>query len=266
MPSVLALGAGAAIAGGAIPAANGTITGCYVRPNVDGPNGQFRIIDKENPQQTCDAINETELQFNQRGPQGTKGDPGPAGAPGQKGDPGVQGNTGPAGPPGAAGGGGANDKFGGVSGPAADIFMKIDGIAGERGPVKAAFAIESFSFGVQNKGNQAAGGGGGGKAAFQSFSFVKRYDSSSPTLFQAAATGKVLQKATVEFRAQDGGATFLKYTFSKLTVDDYQHGGAAAANTLDQVSFDYAKVEVDYKKVSGGSVKAGYNLAQNKGF
>ena len=144
--------------------------------------------------------------------------------------------------------------------------MKIDGIAGERGPVKAAFAIESFSFGVQNKGNQAAGGGGGGKAAFQSFSFVKRYNSSSPALFQAAATGKVLQKAIVEFRAEDGGATFLKYTFSNLTVDDYQHGGAAAANTLDQVSFDYAKVEVDYVKAGGGRAKAGYNLAQNKKF
>lgn len=271
VPTVAAIGAGSAIAIGAIPSADGTIRTCYQRGNGDNIPDRFRVID-ENQQCIQDPqanINETELAWNQRGVQGDpgpEGDTGPRGDTGPKGDPGPQGPAGPAGPPGPSGEGKGTGP-GGVTGPDADIFMKIDGIEGESSDDKhkGAIELESFSFGVANPGSQAVGGAGGGKAAFQSFSFVKRYDRSSPVLFRAAATGEHIKKATLTFRRPGGeGETFLKYTFSNLLVDDYRHGGSAAAETLDQVSFDYNKVSVEYKSPLGASIKAGYDLKANK--
>jgi hypothetical protein len=89
-----AVAGGLVLAGGvayaAIPAADGTITGCYTAANsvLGMPKGSLRVVD--------DAAhcrrNEQPLTWNQVGP---KGDPGPAG---EKGEQGSQGETGPPGP------------------------------------------------------------------------------------------------------------------------------------------------------------------------
>ena len=91
-PTIIVVASGfgtvfAAAAGGSIPATNGTITGCY--PTV-GPIKPLSLIDTSTAA-TCPP-GQTEVTFNQTGPQG------PAGATGQ---------TGPAGPQGAAGAPGA---------------------------------------------------------------------------------------------------------------------------------------------------------------
>src|SRR3954452_12794549 len=108
LPTVAALGAGAAIAVAAIPDANGTIHGCIERTATgeNGFSGGLRIIDGSNE---C-ANSETPLDWNQQGPPGAPGAPG---APGQKGDKGAPGDAGNSPPPAVT-----------------QVYLKIDGIQG----------------------------------------------------------------------------------------------------------------------------------------
>jgi hypothetical protein len=66
-----------AVAVANIPAADGTITGCYGKKA-----GNLRVIDAATSQ--CDS-NENKLTWNQTGPQGPAGPPGPAGPQGPPG-------------------------------------------------------------------------------------------------------------------------------------------------------------------------------------
>jgi hypothetical protein len=99
-----------AVALAAIPGTGGVITGCYTKTS-----GALRVIDAQAvPAQTC-TTKETQLTWNQTGPQGPQGPRGPQGTPGPvgpQGDPGpqglpgatgTQGDTGPAGPQGPQG-------------------------------------------------------------------------------------------------------------------------------------------------------------------
>src|SRR5690348_383117 len=81
LPTLAALGAGAAVAFAAIPAADGTIHAC-INP-ASTPPGAVRIIDDAT--QTC-AAGETPLTWSQTGPPGPAGPQGPQGDPGPAGD------------------------------------------------------------------------------------------------------------------------------------------------------------------------------------
>ena len=86
-----------------IPAPNGVIYGCY-----DKSNGSLRVID--NTVTTC-KVNETQITWNETGPQGPIGPQGPTGPQGLQGMPGPTGSTGPRGPAGPAGPAGTTDVF-----------------------------------------------------------------------------------------------------------------------------------------------------------
>lgn len=99
-PAVL-LGAAATLAAigiafAAIPASDGTISGCYKKSG-----GSFRVIDSQ-AGTTC-AATENPISFSQRGPTGPKGANGPKGPTGPAGVPGPTGPKGTAGAKGAAG-------------------------------------------------------------------------------------------------------------------------------------------------------------------
>ena len=91
---ILAFTAGVLAAGGiayaAIPAADGTIHGCYTKSGGAGADGALRVVDEG---AACGA-GEQAITWSQTGP---KGDPGSAGPQGPAGP------TGPTGPAGAAG-------------------------------------------------------------------------------------------------------------------------------------------------------------------
>src|SRR3954462_14365929 len=115
LPTVAALGAGAAVAVAAIPSADRTIHAC-INP-ASTPPGAVRIIDDAT--QTC-AAGETPLTWSQTGPQG------PAGAQGPQGDPGPAGDT-------TSSSSSPNDSFSTPSqagGPSVDMFLRLAGIAG----------------------------------------------------------------------------------------------------------------------------------------
>jgi hypothetical protein len=128
---IATLGVLAAVGAGyaAIPSAGGVIHSCYNASS--NPSGQLRVIDAEAGAK-C-AKNEKALDFNQRGPQGLRGDTGPQGP---QGDPGPQGPQGPQGLQGEQGPKGDT----GATGPAGSGGMSDAYVGSDSGPV---FIIDS---------------------------------------------------------------------------------------------------------------------------
>jgi type VI secretion system secreted protein Hcp len=159
---------------------------------------------------------------------------------------------------------------------AADYFLKIDGIEGESKADKhtGEIDLESFSWGATQSGSFATGGGGGsGKVAMQDFHFTMGINKAGPALFLACAQGDHIPKAILTCRkAGKEQQEFLKVTFSDILVSSYQTGGAGGADVLptDQISLNFAKIEIEYKEQQktgalAGSVKKFFDLKSVKG-
>jgi type VI secretion system secreted protein Hcp len=156
-----------------------------------------------------------------------------------------------------------------------DYFLKIDGIKGESADVKHKDEIdlEAFSWGETMTAPAPSGGGGGaGKVHLQDFHFTTKVNKASPLLFLACAMGKHIKQAI--FTARKAGKSqqeFLIFKFTDLLITSYQVGGAEAGQALpiDSVSFNFAKVEYEYKaqKPDGSldaAIKAGWDAKLNK--
>ena len=156
-----------------------------------------------------------------------------------------------------------------------DFFLKIDKIEGESKDHKHAgeIDVDSWSWGATQPGAHAAGGGGGaGKVAMQDFHFTMKMNKSSPKLMLLVASGEHIPKAVLTCRkAGKDQQEYMKVTMTDLLVSSYQAGGSASSEVLpvDQVSLNFAKIEVEYKEQQkdgtlGAAVKAGYDLKAMK--
>ena len=200
LPVAVALGAGTAVAIAAIPSASdGVIHACY-----STSNGALRVVDVEaSPPQTCSS-GEATLTWDQTGPQGPQGDPGPPGADATDTS------------------GVGTDTSGGLQpgGPSADIFLKLDGIAGDSTDSrhKGEIDVEAVAYGVKRS----------GRRHVATIRIDKVYDSSSPKLLAASATGRHIKSATITFRLSGAPAdsAFLTYHLSNVVVSSYEQGGA----------------------------------------
>jgi type VI secretion system secreted protein Hcp len=257
LPAALALGAGTAVAIAAIPASDGTIHACYSTTGT--PTGAARIVEETD---TC-ATTEKALTWNQTGPTGPAGPSGPSGPPGDSGSSG-SGSFG-----GTDTGTSGGDQAGG---PSADIFLKLDGIAGESTDEdhKGEIDVEAFTF------NAKRATASGGKMKFAPFRFIKVYDASSPKLVQAAASGRHIRSAVLTFRrsGDPNGVEFLTYKLSDVVVASYQEGGAnadqrALGSLEDEVGLNPAKVQVTERTVdangkAGPAVTASFDVKHGK--
>jgi type VI secretion system secreted protein Hcp len=154
---------------------------------------------------------------------------------------------------------------------AVDYFLKIDGIDGEsmqKGHEKE-IEIMSFSWGEQNAGSFAGNlGGGSGKVSMQDFHFTVPVNKSSPKLFLACATGEHIKSAVLVCRkAGKTQQEFLKWKFTDLLISSYNTSGSGGSDVvpIDQVSFNFTKIEVSYapQKQDGSldaALPAGYDL------
>lgn len=290
LPTAAALGAGAAIAAGAIPGSDGTITGCYNSKTANGvpqeifindyglAPGALRVIDPSLPhtiqlptggsEPNLGAVclengEETEIKWNQKGPAGPRGEEGKEGKEGKAGGSGAPGSQGAPGTPliggttfGVSGGGGT--------------FLKIDGIEGESTTKdhKGEISIDSFSVGAQgaqNIGSQSSGAGAG-KVSIQSFSITKKLDKSSPLLFQAAATGQHIKEAVLSFAHKSSGKelTYLKFEFKNVLVSSVQDGSSGGGQPTEQVTFNFSKVEESFIEPNGKTgATVNFNVATN---
>jgi type VI secretion system secreted protein Hcp len=159
---------------------------------------------------------------------------------------------------------------------AVDYFLKVDGIQGESkaDKHKNEIDIESFSWGATQSGTFAAGGGGGaGKVSMQDFHFTMGVNKASPALFLSCAQGDHIKNATLTCRkAGKEQQEFMKVTMSDVLVSSFQTGGSGGGDVVptDQISLNFAKIEVEYKEQDAtgkltGSVKKWFDLKSVKG-
>lgn len=160
---------------------------------------------------------------------------------------------------------------------AIDYFLKIEGIPGESldSKHKGEIEVEAWSWGETHAAPPGApgGGGGAGKVQMQDFNFTTRTSKASPNLMLACASGKHFKGAVLTARkAGKPQAEFLTFSLSDILVSAYQTGGAEGEVVpMDSVSLNFSKIQVEYKQQNpdgslGASVKAGWDLKQNKKF
>jgi type VI secretion system secreted protein Hcp len=153
-----------------------------------------------------------------------------------------------------------------------DYFLKIDGIEGESADAmhKGEIDLDSWSWG-ETQAHPPGGGGVVGKVTMSDFSFTTKLSKASPRLFLACAEGNHIKAAWLTARRAAGKAAdyFLKWTFSDLLISSYHTQAASGDAPVEQVSFNFAKIEVEYKEQRhdgsfGGAYKAGWDLKANK--
>lgn len=137
-----------------------------------------------------------------------------------------------------------------------DYFLKIDGIKGESldAEHKGEIEVESFSWGMANRGAPGGGGRTTGKNQFTGFDFGALSTSASPQIVLQAATGKHIKQALLSGRKAGGeGGDFLKIKMTDVLISSYQQtampGSPESGETvsdnepMDKVSMNFAKIE-----------------------
>ncbi len=158
-----------------------------------------------------------------------------------------------------------------------DCFLKIDGIQGESKDAAHKNEIEvlSLNWGANQTGTAAYGGGAGaGRVNMQDISFTKRFDKASPKLMLNCCNGTHIKNAV--FTLRKAGGEQQEYMFIRLNdviVSSVSAGGSTDGGDdipLESVTFNYGKIEVEYKEQKedgtlGGTIKAFWDVKQNKG-
>ena len=158
---------------------------------------------------------------------------------------------------------------------ALNIFLKLAGIKGESTDVQHREEIEvaSFSWGLSRQRATSTGGGAGAsKADFQDLHVVTNVSQASPQLVLASAAGRHIETAILTCRKVSGGTQqdFLKYTLSDVLVASYHTDGQAEDSVpVDEVSFTYAQIKVEYRPQRpdgslGAPITAGWNVKTNE--
>jgi len=117
----------------------------------------------------------------------------------------------------------------------------------------------------------AAGGGGAGKVSMQDFHFTMPVNKASPALFLACAQGDHIKNAILTCRkAGKKQQEFMKVTMSDVLVSLFQIGGAVGVVPTDQISLNFAKIEVEYQEQDAtgkivASIKKWFDLNSMKG-
>ena len=156
---------------------------------------------------------------------------------------------------------------------AVDYFLKVEGIQGESkaDDHKDEIDLESFSWGETQSGTWATGGGGTGKVSMQDFHFTMAVSKASPALFLACAEGDHIKNAILTCRkAGKKQQEFMKVTMSDVLVSLFQIGGAVGVVPTDQISLNFAKIEVEYQEQDAtgkivASIKKWFDLNSMKG-
>jgi len=176
-----------------------------------------------------------------------------------------------------------------VPNPLTAIFLKLDGIAGESTAKSHKKEIDVFSYeqGIDQTVFHSGSGGASsaGKARFSPVRFRKNVDLASIPLLLACAQGKLIKDAVFTFTRGASGFQFYKVTFHDVLITHIVERagtgtqypltfsalevGAADSGFLDEVTFDYRKIQWEYKtqKPTGGpgtTVQGGWDVAANK--
>jgi len=156
---------------------------------------------------------------------------------------------------------------------ASDMFMNVDGVAGEAVDDKHSDWIEilEFNHGVsQAMSATGVGSKHGGKAEFQPFTVTKPVDKATPDLMLKCIDGSTIPKIEIECCEATGDKhTYLKYTFENCGVTSLNAGGAVGNGdrVTESVGFISDKLTVEYTPIEGdkpgAAVSRTWNIATN---
>ena len=153
----------------------------------------------------------------------------------------------------------------------ADMFIKIDGIAGEaqddvhRGEIDVA----SWHWRMSQQSSMMPGSGGGaGKATINDLEFIHQIDRASPNLMRYCLTGRHIPKVVLSVRKAGGvPLDFLKITMGDVVVTSVEPSGASNKH-WEHVTLSFARVKQEYivqgKLGTGnGTVTASFDIKEN---
>lgn len=156
---------------------------------------------------------------------------------------------------------------------AVDMFMKIDGIAGESTDKthKDETEVLAWSWGATQHGTMHTGtGGGSGKVSFQDISFTKYIDKGSPLLLDKLAGGTHIKSATLVVRKAGGAPLeYLTFKMEEVIVTSVSTGGSGGEDRLtEHVTLNFAKYDYQYVPqkpdgTGGGAVISSYHISAN---
>ncbi len=161
---------------------------------------------------------------------------------------------------------------------AVDMFLKIEGLPGESTDERHKDEIEvlSYSWSVHQPRTVSASSHGSltaERAEFNDFVVVKALDKASPKLALACANGEHFPAIRMEIcRAGGDKQPYMEYKMTDVIVTSLRPGGSGdgEAVPLEEVSFNYGKIEWKYTKLDphggkpAGNIAAGWDLKLNR--
>lgn len=142
---------------------------------------------------------------------------------------------------------------------AVDMYLKIEGIAGESKDSEHEGEIDiiSWAWGMSQSGSMHRGGGGGsGKVSFQDVTFTHYVDKATGNLMLYCANGKHIPEAVLVVRkAGETALEYFKITMTDCIITTVSSGGSDDQDKLkEDFSINFAKVKVEYQEqASDGS-------------
>jgi len=156
---------------------------------------------------------------------------------------------------------------------AVNMFLKLDGVAGEATEKghKDEIEILSFSWGVSHPAAIAhTDRRRAGRAQLTDISFMIRNGKASPTLMLACASGRHLKEGLfVIEKAGEQPFQFYKLSISDVLVTSYQVSGSEEEVPTESFSLNFRKLELTetVQNDKGGiaqTVEAGFDFARNR--
>lgn len=131
--------------------------------------------------------------------------------------------------------------------PVVDIFLRVDGIAGEATDSGHAdwIDVDSFSYSISSPADT------GETAAHQGLTLVKDVDKASPFLYLHCSSGRPLDKMVLEItRTADDDISIQEFRLHNVTVTSVQaSAGTGAKRATERLTLRYESIAWTYVKV-----------------
>jgi len=156
---------------------------------------------------------------------------------------------------------------------AVNMFLKLDGVAGEATAKghKDEIEVLSFSWGVSHSAPIAhTDRRRAGRAQVSDINFTMRNGKASPTLMLACASGRHLKEGLfVIEKAGEQPFQFYKVSIADVLVTSYQVSGSESEVPIESFSLNFRKLELtetvqDAKGGIAESVEVGFDFARNR--
>ena len=153
-----------------------------------------------------------------------------------------------------------------------DAFIKIDGVPGESTDDKHTgwIEVQSFHHGISQPATVGPSIPPDGRANHEDLRIIHTLDKASPKLALYCCNAEHIPSVQLQLVRATDRETFYTITLSDVIVSSVSPGGSVSdVLPLEEVSFNYAKIEWDYRIYDPGtgvwtSIKTGWDVLANE--